>query len=687
MQLALCGFLICGPLPALAVDAIVIEADEVRVGAVVARNVALRLDLWSDSRLRADVRAARLTLPEPVGALQNVRVACAEPVIAEPVFGCGRGEMSALGGPTGKVHARFSGELRTDSSTALFNASGVQIADATLTLRAQSSPAGWHAAGTATGATLANLRKFAAPWFKAPDDLTIDGKLAAEFAASGVGRALRSGTLQAKLAELNFSNEAGTAVAENVSGVLRAALTHGANGDAVEATLTSAAGQALAGPVLLDLAANPLTIETAGLMRDRVIEISRLSVTQPKLLRAAGTGRVDLRSETPQVSAKLDLQSLEFPAAYTSFLQIALASTDFGDLLMSGTVTGIVQITNNSAQRLTLNLADVDFADRKGKVRMSDVAGVVHWSPDADADVPVSSLQWAEGGAYGLSGGAAALKLRARGNGIELTAPARLPIFDGAVAIEQLVLRNLGTDQLEILFEAQVEPISMPLLCKAFGWPEFAGTLAGRIPNLTFRNNELTVGGDVEARVFGGTVVGSKFRLQDPFGRWPRMYADVRARDLDLAQVTNTFAIGSITGKLEADVLGLELFAWSPVAFNARLETPKGDRSSKRISAKAVGNLSNIGGGGGSVMQALQSGALKFFDDYSYNRLGLTCQLRDNVCVMSGVEPAGVGYYIVQGSGVPRIDIIGNSGRVDWRQLVTQVSTAINTRSEDVEVK
>jgi hypothetical protein len=177
----------------------------------------------------------------------------------------------------------------------------------------------------------------------------------------------------------------------------------------------------------------------------------------------------------------------------------------------------------------------------------------------------------------------------------------------------------------------------------------------------------------VEARVFGGRVVGSNLRLQDPLGAWPRLFADVRARDLDLLQVTSTFSVGNITGKLEADVLGLELFAWSPVAFDARLATPKGDRSKHRISAKAVGNLSNIGGGGGSVMQSLQSGALKFFDDFNYDRLGLTCKLRDDVCLMSGVEPAGVGYYIVKGSGIPRIDIVGNAGRVNWPQLVSQV--------------
>ena len=164
---------------------------------------------------------------------------------------------------------------------------------------------------------------------------------------------------------------------------------------------------------------------------------------------------------------------------------------------------------------------------------------------------------------------------------------------------------------MEVAFKGNVEPISMPLLAKAFGWPEFSGTLAASIPGVTLKDNVLTFQGNVESQVFGGRIVGSNIRLQDPLGNFPQFFADVRARDLDLGLVTQTFEVGSITGKLEVDVLGLELFAWSPTAFDARLATPKGDKSRHRISAKAVSSLSNVGGGGGGVVQALQSGVLR----------------------------------------------------------------------------
>src|SRR5690606_31299454 len=121
----------------------------------------------------------------------------------------------------------------------------------------------------------------------------------------------------------------------------------------------------------------------------------------------------------------------------------------------------------------------------------------------------------------------------------------------------------------------------------------------------TYRDRELTVEGDLVANVFDGTIVGRNFRLRDPLGRWPRLQADITARRLDLELVTRTFPIGRITGRLDADISGLELFDWSPVAFDARLYSTPGDRSRRVISQKAITSISDLGGGGGIVAAAL----------------------------------------------------------------------------------
>ena len=69
----------------------------------------------------------------------------------------------------------------------------------------------------------------------------------------------------------------------------------------------------------------------------------------------------------------------------------------------------------------------------------------------------------------------------------------------------------------------------------------------------------------------------------------------------------------------------------------------------RRISQKAVTSISSIGGGGGGVTAALQSGVLRFFDEFRYDRIGINCQLRNDVCLMTGVEPHGDGLLHRQG--------------------------------------
>src|SRR5690606_327061 len=140
------------------------------------------------------------------------------------------------------------------------------------------------------------------------------------------------------------------------------------------------------------------------------------------------------------------------------------------------------------------------------------------------------------------------------------------------------------------------------------------------------------------------------------------------------------------SGRLFGTINGLRLVDWSPVAFDAWLRTKGGGR----MSYNAVNDLTSIGGGGMSA--GLQTMALKLFDTFGYRALGLRCRLRDQVCAMGGIEPvpaaadsATAGYTIVEGSGVPRITIVGHRRRVDWPTLVSRLQEATQGQGPVVE--
>ena len=159
--------------------------------------------------------------------------------------------------------------------------------------------------------------------------------------------------------------------------------------------------------------------------------------------------------------------------------------------------------------------------------------------------------------------------------------------------------------------------------------------------------------------------------MQQPFGDTPVVSGDIALRQLDLGAITSVFDFGSITGPLDGHIDGLRLVNWQPMAFDAQLLAGQGGR----ISQRAVNNLTSVGGGG--VAAGLQGAVLKLFKTFGYKRIGLNCRLQGSVCHMSGLEPTPDGYTIVEGSGLPHLQVIGHESDVDWPTLVRRLKAAI----------
>jgi hypothetical protein len=75
-------------------------------------------------------------------------------------------------------------------------------------------------------------------------------------------------------------------------------------------------------------------------------------------------------------------------------------------------------------------------------------------------------------------------------------------------------------------------------------------------------------------------------------------------------------------------------------------------------------------------MSSLQSQLIGLFDDFGYRRIGISCRLAEEVCEMDGLGSAGNGFIIVEGSGLPRLSVVGFNRRVDWPTLVERLKAA-----------
>ena len=148
------------------------------------------------------------------------------------------------------------------------------------------------------------------------------------------------------------------------------------------------------------------------------------------------------------------------------------------------------------------------------------------------------------------------------------------------------------------------------------------------------------------------------------------MQASLDMRNLDLDLLTRAFSFGNMQGRIDVTVKGLELSNWKPVTFDAAVRSSPGNYP-RKISQRAVQNISALGGAGAAA--AIQRSFLGFFEEFGYSRIGLSCVLRNSVCLMDGVEPAPNGYVIVKGGGIPAITVIGYNRSVSWDELIARL--------------
>lgn len=657
----------------------------------------LRLDVdLSTEPMSARLHIARVRLAGDEAGLESVDVDCRALDLDGGRMVCADAQIAGVFGMLGRQAVQ--GRIRYDRGSGLLEAevAGLAFEGGTANAAVRLAASGWQGEILLSTVPLAELLRLAQRLGLEPPQLALAaGRISGRLQMRG-----RAGRLDALDAELDLqdiaaANDTGTVAVEAVSIALQGRVAIDRDGMQVEAGLEASAGQAYVEPVFVDLSAHPLRLGLHGEVDKGVLRLGRFDLNHDGVLEASGQAEVVI--ETGPRLGKLDLEIDDafFPQSYTTYLQPFLLGTSLQSLETAGRASARVRVIDSSLAQFEVLLDSLSLEDREAGLGLDGLRGNVHWraaalagnvEAESEQAEPASRLDWTGGRLYGLELGAAGIAFSAADRDFRLLEATRIPLIDGAVAIERLRADNVGEADMAFTLDAEVEPLSVRELCRAFGWPEFGGRLAGKISRLRMREGVVTLGTNLEAEVFDGRIRLRDLRLEDPLGNWPRFLASIDIERLDLEQLTSAFSFGRITGRLSGRIDGLSLFNWTPVAFDAHLETPPDDRSRHRISQRAVENIGSLGGSSAGVSAALSSGFLRFFDDFNYDRLGISCRLANEICYMDGIEPAeNNGYYLVKGSGLPRIDVIGNTHRVDWPRLVAQLKAIIESEGPVVE--
>ena len=639
--------------------------------------------------IKAEIRVDRVVLLEDGRTFDDVRVVCKAIVLSSGITRCADATFTLDLPGVGRQAMPGAFAYDNATGTAEIELARVAIASGQVRARILASDAGINLRFSGTGLQLSGLLEVAASFSDALAGYSASGLAN----VTGAINAPLDGPVQvafvADVSAVSVANDAGTIAAEGVTGRVDMDVSLRPDSTRLTMALDTRQGEAYIEPVYANFSENALSLELQDLLTPDFVsfDIPQFRIRQESLLDIGGSARLRLPADASaamDVTARVELRDTAVESLYTNIGKIAAAGTMLDKLETAGTVSGTVSIVDGALHSADVTLHDVILDDLGGRFAIYALDGAVDWSADERSAPGTGRLSWESGSVYNISVGGGAVELQLGDNDVRLMAPLRLPVLGGALQINQLVLNNFGEDNASGTLDAELEPVQLGQLTGAFGWPAFSGSLSGRLPLLSLAENTITVGGTMSARAFDGTMEVSGLRIEQPFGLVPRLQADLAFRDLDLQRVTEAFSFGLIQGRLSGDVRGLTMQNWRPVAMDMYFYTPANDKSQHRISQRAVENLASVGGGGAAG--ALSTGFLKFFDVFAYDRIGLRCVLDNGVCRMSGAgpAPAGSGYYIVKGSGIPRIDVVGFRDAVSWQRLVQQLAAITRSGSPTV---
>jgi hypothetical protein len=638
-----------------------------------AENLDIELTL-SDVGLGVIATADLLKLAAPIGQIKNVSLRCDELQILSEHYSCKRGSFAFKQSQLGLQKIQFAIKAKPEKATYDITVEGLQLAQADISFQAKLDDEDWHATVDIPNGSLSKFVAYLSPYLPEDkveklSDWSYESDLAIKAELQGQATQLKSANIHVAAITLNLSDKEGLHVAEDLAMLLKLDVKQVNNDWQWQAGVTIDKGQAYGEPVFLDFSESPFSFAGHGVWQNdkKNMLINQAKITQQDIVDLT----FELESNFEQLKNldvtvnKTDVQKL-----YPIWIQPFLVDSAAASLELSGFSSVHFEMQEDNYQ-FEIYLDNVFIDDENGMFGIYELNGKIAWT---NLNKPLAShLSWQGAYVYAIQLGASEIIAETKLSQLDLQQTWVLPILDGELQLNDFSLLRDENNKTQWSFNGLLTPISMEALSSALEWPTLHGKLSGVIPKVNYNEQNIHVDGALMVKLFGGTTVIRDLQLEQPFGSLPQLYANVDINSLDLETLTQTFDFGKITGKIDGRVNNLRLSDWQPVQFDAEFYTPENDKSRRRISQKAVENLSQIGGGASGV---LSRSFLRFFKDFSYQRLGLNCKLSNDICEMSGVAEAEQGYYIVKGGGLPpRINVVGYTHRVDWPDLIERLKS------------
>ena len=303
----------------------------------------------------------------------------------------------------------------------------------------------------------------------------------------------------------------------------------------------------------------------------------------------------------------------------------------------------------------TLSREPLDPETQEGRIQLRDLR--TPWSSVSLMEIPVS----------------AGFKI------YRIPVPLAFPLWGGVVTARGVTLDGSG-DRPSLQAEANLSEVELSAVLPGLG---IEGTLGGNLGTIHLNVDQASASGELTARVFDGTVKVMDLGMVRPFDTGRRIQGKVLFDHLNLEPLTRLFSFGKISGYVQGTIEHLSLGLEYPERFYLTLKTQEVAGVPKKINVQAIENISLLGTGWGEL-GGLRSGINRWFQEYNYREIGLTCSLAEGRVTLRGTIFEDGLEFLVRKPGLIGIDVINRNpeNEIDFLDMLERIRRIRQTKTQ-----
>jgi hypothetical protein len=256
-----------------------------------------------------------------------------------------------------------------------------------------------------------------------------------------------------------------------------------------------------------------------------------------------------------------------------------------------------------------------------------------------------------------------------------------LPIFDGLVRLQDMKIANLSSPNRQLTLSMSIDKLNLTSMTQSLGFKKLNGELSGVVELFEYQKNAFITKGEVIFNVFSGRIRLTDLSADNLFNGKPAFKTTIYFEEINLAELTQPFQFGQISGVLMGYVKELNVRNGRPTRFVAAMETVHRPKVPQWISVTAIEKVAFLGQG--VAASFLNQGIYSLFNQYNYSKLGFQGILQNNTLTLQGIEKIGDKDYLIVGSFLPpKVDVVNFTHKISFHDMIQRLKRITQAKSE-----